>query len=141
MFSTFVPGTPTPQGSKRAFVVRGRAVVAESAGQKLKTWRATIGQTIDQQLDTVRDISTEPVTDPVHIKLEFYIAAPKQAPPSHRWHRKRPDLDKLIRAVLDELSGRLIVDDSQVASIIATKELERNGRTGVRINLTRLKDL
>ncbi len=137
MFATFVPGTPTPQGSKRAFVVRGRAVVAESAGQKLKTWRATIGATIDEQLPT----GTEPVTDPVHIKLEFYIAAPKQAPAAHRWHRKRPDLDKLIRAVLDELSGRLIVDDSQVASIIATKELERSGRTGVRINLTPLKDL
>jgi crossover junction endodeoxyribonuclease RusA len=37
------------------------------------------------------------------------------------WHATKPDVDKLCRAVFDSLSGVLIQDDSQIASLRAEK--------------------
>jgi Holliday junction resolvase RusA-like endonuclease len=49
---------------------------------------------------------------------------------------KRPDLDKLIRAILDGITGILIEDDSQVVNITATKQYaQANEQHGVLIEL------
>jgi len=53
---------------------------------------------------------------------------------------KRPDADKLARGVLDELTGRVIVDDSQVTNLWITKRIANIGEsTGVWIEV--IKDV
>jgi len=42
---------------------------------------------------------------------------------------KRPDLDKLVRAVFDALTNVVFKDDSQVVSVFASKRLAGPGDT------------
>lgn len=136
MFECNVPGTPTPQGSKRAFVVGGRAVVTESAGEKLKIWRAAVAAEVQA---TVNELGWELLEkDPCYVTLTFTLKPAKADPKWWVFHRKRPDLDKLIRAVLDELSGRVFTDDSQVAGVTATKTIAWDGATGVHVHVAPL---
>jgi Holliday junction resolvase RusA-like endonuclease len=47
---------------------------------------------------------------------------------------RRPDLDKLIRSVLDAITGVLIQDDSQIVGLHAVKKyVNINGRPGVTV--------
>jgi crossover junction endodeoxyribonuclease RusA len=66
----------------------------------------------------------------VAIELHFGLPKPKSAPKRRRvWPDKRPDLDKLIRAVLDALTQVIFADDSQVVEIRATKDYVAPGVT------------
>ena len=120
-----VEGTPSGQGSMRAFVVKGRAVLT-STNKKLKPWRKAIAD--KATLDGWKPGSGAPLEGRVKLSLAFYFPRPK----SH--YRKnsqikdeflnafpRADLDKLVRAVGDALTGVCWVDDSQIAMISAFK--------------------
>lgn len=106
----FIPGTPRPQGSARAFVVKGRAVVT-GANAKTSPWRADIHA---KMLAAIGDRILIP-EGPVAIGLEFVMprraAEPKRVTPAHS---RKPDGDKLERAVWDALTGVLFTDDSQI---------------------------
>lgn len=112
--SLFIAGRPTPQGSMRAVRVgrgdRGKIVLV-SDNPNLAAWRATITEAIRGKAS---------FDGPVTVNLIFRLPKPKtnrnQLPSS------RPDLDKLIRAVLDGLTdGGLWPDDGRVTSITASK--------------------
>lgn len=112
----FVEGIPRPQGSKRGFVRKGRVVLVE-VSKHLAPWRervaaAAAAHTQDGEL-----------IGPVVVELEFVMPRPKamSARMPTPWHVKRPDVDKLTRAVLDALTGSCFVDDSQVVAINARK--------------------
>lgn len=123
----FVPGTPRPQGSKRAFVRGNRAMMVESAGQPLKDWRAAVRLEAGYAMDD-QDPS-DPFAGPVEIKLAFRFVRPKShllrdgslAKGRSEHHTIRPDIDKLVRAVLDAMTGVVWLDDSQVVAITASK--------------------
>ena len=69
----------------------------------------------------------------------FIFVKPKSTPKKVRLNTKRPDLDKLIRAVLDGITDVLIPDDAQVISITAGKEYaERDEPPGLQIAVTRV---
>lgn len=132
MKNFFVAGTPKPQGSKRAFVNRrtGRAQMVESAGEPLKDWRGIV--------DLVAIEHGPPVSGPVEVTLTFYLTRPKShygtgrnagtlKPKAPKEHIQKPDIDKLTRAVLDSLSGRLFHDDSQVSTVTAVKVWQPRG--------------
>lgn len=124
-------GDPKPQGSKRAYVVKGRAVLVESAGQNLKDWRSSVAATA--HLATVKHgwVTTE---DPVTVVLVFRMRAPRKP----RWvvPGTRPDIDKLTRSVLDALTtARVWADDSQVVALSACKVY---GEPGVEVTVCRL---
>lgn len=59
------------------------------------------------------------IDGPVSMQLTFRLTAPKSVRREHP--TVRPDLDKLVRAVLDALTGLAYKDDSQVVSIQASK--------------------
>ena len=103
MNNVFVLGDPVTQGSMSVF--RGRIVHRNSA--KLMAWRQAIASAY----------RGEKMTGPVHMQMDFIISKPKR---TSRFY-PRLDLDKLIRAVLDALTGHAYDDDSQVISVIATK--------------------
>ncbi len=132
MLTFTVWGQPVPQGSKRAFVVRGkdgkaRPVVAESAGGPLRQWRSDVIDAARQAMD-----GRGPIEGPVDITAIFYLRPPKQRPPRHP-HR-RPDLDKLLRALLDALtSASLLRDDAQVITLHAMKRYASEPRVEVSV--------
>lgn len=57
----------------------------------------------------------------VSVKADFYLPRPASLPKKTINNIKRPDLDKLVRACLDGISGIVIKDDSQVVSLSCTK--------------------
>lgn len=132
MISFTVQGVPIPQGSTRAFVVKGRAVTT-SANRKTMPWR--------QQVSGVA-LSVAPAEQwggPVHIGMVFRMPRPKSIKPKKRAVPiSRPDLDKLTRAILDSLTGIIWVDDAQVASLTAVKEYADHGPPGVDVTLVHL---
>lgn len=119
----FVPGTPEPQGSTRSFVVKGRAVTT-SDNPDVKPWRAVISAYIR---DSIGPVIVHP-TGPVSLGLLFVMprrkGEPKRITPPHT---RRPDADKLVRAVLDALTGLVYTDDSQVVEIHARKRTAEIG--------------
>ena len=126
MTTFFVHGTPVPQGSSRAFVVNGRAVVT-SANRNLKGWRDIVA--------LVSQEHAEYNEGAVHVSLDFYLPRPVSLPKKVQEHIKRPDLDKLIRACLDSMTGIMFKDDSQVVSVSATKNYATTEQ-GVRIRVS-----
>lgn len=123
-----IPGRPIPQGSKRAFVHGGRAIMREASGDALATYRGDIAREARAMLD-----DSDPYTGAVHVGLEFRFARPRS---HYRTGRnahllrdnapsdptKPPDIDKTIRAVLDALThAGAFRDDAQVVSLVARK--------------------
>jgi Holliday junction resolvase RusA-like endonuclease len=120
-----VAGLPAPQGSKRAFVNyrTGKPVVLEMAGAKLSDWRSAVRDAaVGVMLGMAPGAARVPLTGPLSVSLAFTLPKPKSAPKTRRTYPdKRPDLDKLVRAVLDGLTGPLFADDAQVILLTAGK--------------------
>lgn len=123
-----VTGTPVPQGSTRAFVVNGRAVTTSASGQNLKHWR----QSIAQAAQDARNGEFADKGVPVAIRLTFELQRPKSTPKRITRPTTKPDLDKLIRASLDALTGVVFADDSQVVQI-ETVKVYAEGAPGVSV--------
>jgi Holliday junction resolvase RusA-like endonuclease len=104
----FVDGLPVPQGSMK--VINGRVI--HNKGSELAAWRSAIALTARQK-------GARPLTDPMYIHIKFYLPKPRTVKRLHP--SVAPDLDKLIRAVLDGLTAIAYVDDGQVVSIVAEK--------------------
>lgn len=117
----FVRGLPAPQGSKRAYVRGGRAMLVESSAA-VKPWRADVRA-------AALDTWTGPVlTGPVALTLHFRFDRPKGhygkhglLPSAPAYKVTAPDIDKLARATLDALTGIVFRDDAQVVELHVTK--------------------
>jgi Holliday junction resolvase RusA-like endonuclease len=113
-----VYGRPVPQGSKR--VVNGRLLDVNAV--ELRSWRSDVACAWADQ------VGGQPFAGPVVISLTFFFPRPlghygKKGllPSAPRVPQVRPDLDKLVRAVLDALTGCCFHDDAQVSEIAARK--------------------
>jgi crossover junction endodeoxyribonuclease RusA len=127
-----VNSRPTPQGSKRALVHKstGRAVVMESAGERLRDWRADVRHAVEQAMLRT---GYETTSAPIEVRLLFYLLRPashyrtgrnrhllRDHAPTHP--HVRPDLDKLIRSTLDAIgSAGAWRDDCQVVALYVYK--------------------
>lgn len=123
-----VPGIPQPQGSTRSFA-RGGKVITTSDNPKLRPWRDAVCWHARAALVAApRAGWTGPFEGPVTVSAIFYLPRPAghfgtgrnagqvraSAPP---FPAGKPDLDKLIRGVLDALSEAGVWrDDAQVVS-------------------------
>jgi Holliday junction resolvase RusA-like endonuclease len=133
----FVPGRPVPQGSKTAFVSKstGKPIVVDK-DVRLPQWRMKItAHAIEAQAEwmhTRPDVAL-PLRGPIGMTVAFYMNRPlghfgtgrnagtlKPSAPTHP--ASMPDLDKLLRAVLDGLTDAQVwKDDGQVVWIQTTK--------------------
>lgn len=83
--------------------------------------------------------SKKPILDPCKIKIDIYFKMPiswskkKQLDYYDKPHFKKPDLDNLIKAIMDGLNGKAYVDDSQVVIIEATKRWSNNNKIIIQI--------
>lgn len=111
-------GLPVPQGSTRAFVVKGRAVTT-SASKGLRPWRDTLASAARLAM---QENGLAVLTGPLAVEAVFTMPRPKSRPKSDRWPDRRPDLDKLARGLLDGITGPVCADDAQVCHLSVTKE-------------------
>ncbi len=121
MIRFFVPGIPRPGGSKRAFVVKGRAIVTEDNARS-KDWRASVAMAADEVIH-------KPLEGPLRVTFAFLLLRPKghfgkrgirnSAP---AYPAVRPDTTKCVRSTEDALKGIAWKDDSQIVDQHATKE-------------------
>ena len=110
-----VYGTPQPQGSARTFIPKGwkRAVIT-SDNPQLKSWRQELAKAaMAACCDAIKDEFPLHPRTPVQVALCFFFKPPKKI--NCRSKTTRPDVDKLMRATLDGMSGIIYADDSQVA--------------------------
>lgn len=138
----FVPGDPVPQGNKSAGVnpVSGRVVVLEgrtsSQRARFHGWRQAVSHSAWVAMTQAR--RQTPITGPTVVELDFVMRRPQSAARSRRrWKTTSPDLDKLVRAVLDGLKGGAAIgDDNQVCRLVATKVMAWPGEaTGVHVTV------
>lgn len=114
------------------------ASVHYGTGSQVMRWRNTIAS-------AAREEWGEGVTaiGPVALVLTFVMERPRshyadlQGTVKARYidaePTARPDLDKLVRAILDALTGIVYDDDSQVIHVAATKEFGRHPSVRVEI--------
>ena len=119
----FVPGTPAPQGSKsfKGFAGNGRAIMIESS-KAVGPWRERVALAAH---NAMRETGWAPFDGALSVRLAFVLPRPKSAPKTiHVPAIKRPDGDKLLRAVLDAMTGIVYRDDAQIVDYRLTKDLE-----------------
>jgi Holliday junction resolvase RusA-like endonuclease len=138
-----VVGKPQPQGSVKAFVptYKGGAPVRRADGSivvnltsdnpALKQWRDRVSD------EALRAGALEPTPDVAfEVDCTFFLERPKAHCGTGRnegivkdgapaYPVVRPDADKLLRAVLDALTGRVWADDAQVVVATARKRYAR----------------
>lgn len=132
-----VIGKPVSQGSKRAFVLGGKARIVEAGGARHALFRS-------QVCEAARVAKgTQPTLDgPLSVHLTFWMPCVKSDP--HRsWHMTAPDIDKMVRLILDSLTNSAIIrDDSLVCQLYVEKHYARDGHwTGVSIEITDFSDI
>lgn len=123
----FVPGRAAPQGSHR-HVGGGRLVESSKA---VGPWRTIVAWHAAQAW------TDAPLHGPIAVIYEFVMPRPsgtpkRSTPPA----TKRPDIEKLARAVSDALSGIVWRDDSQVVDMRLLKRLaELDEQPGMRVQV------
>jgi Holliday junction resolvase RusA-like endonuclease len=121
-------GIPKPQGSMSAQVIRkgpraGQVAVYHQNEQALMPWRVALVYALRGAHDG------DPMQGPVGVHVVFTMPKPKSAPKRrHVWPAKKPDLDKLLRGVLDAATyAGVWVDDSQVVMATCSKHYVSDG--------------
>jgi len=112
---------PRPQGSKKHV---GRGIMVE-VSKHVANWRAFA------RMCAVPAMAGRPVVhkpNALVVEVAFYFDRPKchfnkkgLKPTAPMYHTKAPDVDKLLRALFDSMTGVVFYDDSQVAVVRACK--------------------
>lgn len=83
----------------------------------------------------------KPSEMPLTVDIVFYMPIPKSVSKKQRKkisegrirHTKKPDIDNLIKSVLDALNGLAYKDDSQIVKVTAIKQYAETGSTELTI--------
>ena len=111
-----VLGKTATKGSTRSFISRktGR-IVTMADNRNLGSWTQAASWAALQA-----GAKVVPKPGAVGVSVCFHFLMPKSAK-RRDVHTVKPDIDKLLRAVLDALTGICYEDDSQVTNVTATK--------------------
>ena len=121
--SFVAPGRPATKGSTRSFMSKAGLLVTKHDNPRTKAWQGVVACAAQQA-------GVTPAQEAVRVHAEFVFLRPKghygakgikSAAPSFPTSRSVGDLDKLVRALLDGLTGVAFADDSQVFSVHAFK--------------------
>lgn len=135
-----VIGLPVPQGSQVYSTTKdGRAFGRYANAQHLMAWREQVAQA------AWRHTNGEQFQGPVEVKIRFYFDRPKSHYTSKgllkdsaaQYITKKPDIDKISRAVLDALESAVLMDgDETVVQLNAGKEWADDHPQGCHIIIT-----
>lgn len=148
-FRFFVPGKEFNREVEVPAKERQRARIIQSPGKKAfaqwytpkKTvdWEEHVGEQARAQLLSLTEDFTLPQKDcRVIMQIRFNVRKPKSYPASVRWPVKKPDLDNLVKAVLDGMvNGRIIEDDNCITDLQTMKRYAEPGHpVGVEVDVT-----
>jgi Holliday junction resolvase RusA-like endonuclease len=118
-----IVGRPVGKGRPR-FTRSGRAYTPKTT----REWERTVADQAALQY------KGEPLGGAVHLAMVILMPRPKSAPKRVTRHVKKPDVDNLVKSVLDGLvTAGVITDDNVVDSLVAVKRYAEPGHEGVRV--------
>ena len=129
-----VTGKPVGKGRPRAST-RGGFV-------RMYTDAKTLGYEAAIADEAARAMSgAEPFETPMQMQVSCYYPIPKSWPKKIKqgaldeevFPKVKPDLDNVVKAVLDALNGVVYLDDAQVVNLVATKRYATEPRVEVYI--------
>jgi crossover junction endodeoxyribonuclease RusA len=123
---------PQPQGSSRGFHPKGsKHIIITSDNKNLRPYRQQVSLCA---VAAMNEMGAEriPRKIPVELRLRFYFQKPESRSKKAQMTVK-PDVDKLVRAVGDSLSGICYDDDSQVTDLIVRKRYGVPERTEIEV--------
>ena len=142
----FAAGKPATKGSTRSFAhSKTGAIVTMGDNKRTHTWEGIVAHAASEA-----GVRKAERGAGVSLRLTFYLTRPKGhygtgrnaqrlKPSAAPAPAKKPDIDKLARAVLDALHRVAYVDDSQVISLEARKVFAELGSPeGVQVCLERV---
>jgi crossover junction endodeoxyribonuclease RusA len=116
-----VYGEPVAKGSMKGFNAGGRVILTND-NVKTKDWQTLVAYSAGQKCSEVN-------TGPVDLTINFYL--PRGKTVKRDYPITKPDIDKLLRCILDALTGVVYVDDSQVIDVhVAKRYAEGEGDFG-----------
>jgi Holliday junction resolvase RusA-like endonuclease len=127
-YKIVINSPPQAQGRPR-FVIRGRRGFAFDPHKDKKNWyRLQISEYIPKI-----------ITTPINIKITFYMPIPKSTSKKKQElmahnkikHQKKPDLDNMLKFVLDSMNDIVFRDDSQIWHIECLKKYSRDPRVEI----------
>lgn len=140
--SYFVPGLPIAKGSWAAIwnphiergegdrKRKGACVLVAKNSTEAKAWAKAI------QAATLAALVPRQMSGPVGIDIVFWLPRAQATNQAWRFRDIRPDVDKLLRQVLDTLTGVAWRDDCQVCDTHAVKRyVSDGGETGAQIQI------
>ena len=128
-------GHPEPQGSTKAFIPKGwtRAIIT-SDNSKLKPWRQQLSQSARAALaENGGELLAKP--NGVRLAVCFYLEKPASVSKKRILPTVKPDTDKLVRAILDALTGTIFEDDAQVTDIVVAKRYGVPERAEIQVEI------
>ena len=115
-----VLGIPAPQGSKTFKGMRGGHAIMADDCKALKPWRDSVIWAAREAKLKANFAGWDEC--PVAVEIYFYLPRPKSTPKRVFYPIRKPDVDKLERAILDALTiSGLIDDDARVVDLVAHK--------------------
>jgi Holliday junction resolvase RusA-like endonuclease len=142
-----VAGLPVPQGSKTYVPTAAGPRGRDGNEQALRSWRGAVADRASAAMvEQVGEV--EPFSGAVLLGVDFTFPRPRShyrtgalagqlRPTAPVWCRRRPDLDKLLRALGDALTGIVLADDSQIVEVRAAK---RYGAPAAVVRLTEVAE-
>lgn len=125
-----VNGIAAPQGSKNAIPIKNKAgtIVGTNmveSSKKVGPWRQRIAAAGEVAMYR---FGAKPFEGAVRVHLRFILPRPKSTPKvTPPAIKKNGDIDKLARAVLDALTGPVLVDDCLVVELNCRKRIAEPG--------------
>lgn len=113
-----VPGQPVPQGAIRPVIAKGRLRGIHKDGKRLQPWRDAVSWGAVR----ARDRQSIPFPRPKAVSLFAVFRMRRPQRPKAPWPIVAPDLQHLVRAIEDAMSGILYDDDSQIVRLDVRKE-------------------
>jgi Holliday junction resolvase RusA-like endonuclease len=90
-------------------------------GNKVVTFTPRETQIYEQNIKSLAQVAMlgkNMLEGPVKVTIKAYFSHKKKT----GWHVSRPDLDNVVKAILDGLNGVVFADDASVAQLVASKE-------------------
>lgn len=133
-----VDGIPQPKGSVTRMPSGGMIPAGTTASRQRKAdWRSDIRAAASEAWQESQP--GPPMLGPVQLDVSFELPYPRSSIRKYQlgWVPmvKKPDIDKLLRLLLDALTGIIWVDDNQVCYIHLQKHYAWDHRPGADISI------
>jgi Holliday junction resolvase RusA-like endonuclease len=110
-------GEPVPKGRPKV-AVRGKFARVYTP-KKTRKWEDIVA------LQSLQYKPPQPLDCPLYVILKFHLQRPKSLPKKVINHIKRPDLDNLVKSILDPLNKIFWRDDSIIVYLTAMIVLKK----------------